>query len=246
MKNILLALIIGIAPILAHAEEGGMKNMNADIDLENKSSLQRGARLFTNYCLSCHSANYMRYNRMGKDLGLTDKQVANNLMFAADKVGETMTVAMNKNDSKRWFGTKIPDLSVVGRSRGSDWLYTYLMTFYVDPARPWGVNNERFPNVGMPDILWELEGMKKAIFKVHKDQEGNDVKTIVGYEMVSKGKMSQVEFSNAVKDLVNYLTYMGEPAKLHRQRWGIVAMIFLAIFFFVAYALKKEYWRDIH
>ena len=246
MKNLLLALIIGIAPLLAHANEGGMTNYKADIDLENKSSLQRGARLFTNYCLSCHSAAYMRYNRMGADLGLTDKQVANNLMFAADKVGETMTVAMTKHDAAKWFGTKIPDLSVVARARGSDWLYTYLLTFYVDPKRPWGVNNERFPNVGMPDILWELEGMKKPVYKMHKTHEGHEEKTLVGFEMVTPGKLSPVEFKDSVKDLVNYLTYMGEPVKLKRQRWGVLVMIFLAIFFFVAYALKKEYWRDVH
>jgi len=246
MKNLLIVLIFGLIPLLANASSEGIKNMKADIDLHNKSSLQRGARLFTSYCLSCHSAAYMRYNRMGADLGLTDKQVKKNLMFASDKVGDTMTVAMTKDDAKNWFGTKVPDLTLVARSRGPDWLYTYLMTFYTDASRPWGVNNARFPSVGMPDVLWELEGLKRPVFKAHLDHAGHEEKTLVGYETVAPGKLSAVQFKDTVTDLVNYLTYMGEPIKLERQRWGIVAMLFLALLFVVAYALKKEYWKDIH
>ncbi|MFO7602242.1 MAG: cytochrome c1 [Gammaproteobacteria bacterium] len=223
-----------------------MKNMKADIDLENKSSLQRGARLFSNYCLSCHSADYMRYNRMAVDLGLSDKQVEENLMFASDKVGETMTVAMTKKDGEAWFGTKVPDLTVIARSRGTDWLYTYLKTFYLDDSRPYGMNNQRFPSVGMPHVLWELEGLKKAIYESHTDAAGKEVKTLVGFETVVPGKMSAMEYDSAVTDLVNFMTYMGEPVKLERQRWGILAMLFLALLFVVAYALKKEYWKDIH
>lgn len=246
MKNLIIALIIGFLPLSVNAAGGGMKNMKVDIDLENKSSLQRGAKLFTNYCLSCHSADYMRYNRMAADLGLTDKQVEDNLMFASDKVGETMTVAMTKEDGKAWFGTKVPDLTVISRSRGSDWLYTYLMTFYIDESRPYGMNNQRFPAVGMPHVLWELEGLKKAVYETHKGQGGKEEKTIVGFETVVPGKMTAVEYDSAMKDLVNFMTYMGEPVKLERQRWGILTMIFLALLFVVAYALKKEYWRDIH
>lgn len=246
MKNLIIALIIGLLPLSANAAGGGMKNMTVDIDLENKSSLQRGAQLFSNYCLSCHSANYMRYNRMATDLGLTDKQVEDNLMFAGEKVGETMTVAMTKEDGKAWFGTKVPDLTVITRSRGSDWLYTYLMTFYVDESRPFGMNNQRFPAVGMPHVLWELEGLKKPVYETHAGHGGKEEKTIVGFETVVPGKMSAVEYDSAMKDLVNFMTYMGEPMKLERQRWGVLAMIFLALLFVVAYALKKEYWRDIH
>lgn len=246
MKNLFIALVIGLLPLSVNASSGGMHNMKVDIDLENKSSLQRGARLFTNYCLSCHSANYMRYNRMAADLGLTDKQVASNLMFAGDKVGETMTVAMTKEDGQKWFGTTVPDLTVIARSRGSDWLYTYLMTFYMDESRPYGVNNARFPSVGMPHVLWELEGLKKPIYETHAGHNGHEEKTLVGYETVVPGKMTAVEYDSAMKDLVNFMTYMGEPMKLERQRWGILAMIFLALLFVVAYALKKEYWRDIH
>lgn len=246
MKNLIIALIIGFLPLSVNAAGGGMKNMKVDIDLENKSSLQRGAKLFTNYCLSCHSADYMRYNRMAADLGLTDKQVEDNLMFASDKVGETMTVAMTKEDGKAWFGTKVPDLTVISRSRGSDWLYTYLMTFYIDESRPYGMNNQRFPAVGMPHVLWELEGLKKPVYETHKGQGGKEEKTIVGFETVVPGKMTAVEYDSAMKDLVNFMTYMGEPVKLERQRWGILTMIFLALLFVVAYALKKEYWRDIH
>lgn len=246
MKNIIIALIFGLLPLSVHASSEGMHNMKVDIDLENKSSLQRGARMFANYCLSCHSANYMRYNRMAADLGLTNKQVADNLMFAGEKVGETMTVAMTKEDGKAFFGTKVPDLTVIARSRGSDWLYTYLMTFYVDKSRPWGVNNARFPSVGMPHVLWELEGLKKPVYETHKGHGGHEEHTLVGYETVVPGKLSAVEYKSAVTDLVNFLTYMGEPVKLERQRWGILAMIFLALLFVVAYALKKEYWRDVH
>lgn len=246
MKNLIIALVIGLLPLSVNASSGGMENMKVDIDLENKSSLQRGARLFTNYCLSCHSANYMRYNRMAADLGLTDKQVEKNLMFAGEKVGETMTVAMTKEDGQNWFGTTVPDLTVISRSRGSDWLYTYLMTFYMDESRPYGVNNARFPSVGMPHVLWELEGLKKPVYETHTDHNGHEAKTLTGYETVVPGKLSAVEFDSAMTDLVNFMTYMGEPMKLERQRWGVFAMIFLALLFVVAYALKKEYWRDIH
>lgn len=246
MKNLIIALVFGLLSLSVHASSEGMQNMKVDIDLENKASLQRGARLFTNYCLSCHSANYMRYNRMAADLGLTDKQVAENLMFAGEKVGETMTVAMTKEDGKTFFGTKVPDLTVIARSRGPDWLYTYLKTFYVDASRPWGVNNARFPSVGMPHVLWELEGLKKPVYEMHTGHGGHEEKTLVGYETVVPGKMTAVEYDSAMKDLVNFLTYMGEPIKLERQRWGILAMIFLALLFVVAYALKKEYWRDVH
>ena len=246
MKKIIIALLITLMPALGLAAGGGVHLDKADVDLTNQASLQNGAKLFVNYCLSCHSAAYMRYNRMAKDLGLTEEQVQNNLMFAADKVGETMTIAMPANDAKKWFGTKIPDLTVVARARGEDWLYTYLRTFYLDASRPWGVNNATFKDVGMPHVLWELEGLKQPVYEIYKDHDGNDAKRIVGYEIVQPGKMSATEYDNAVRDLVNFMVYMGEPAKLSRYNIGVWVLLFLALLFVVSYAMKKEFWKDVH
>jgi ubiquinol-cytochrome c reductase cytochrome c1 subunit len=246
MKKIITTLLMTLVPALGFAAGGGVHLDKADVDLTNQASLQNGARLFVNYCLSCHSAAYMRYNRMGQDLGLTDEQVKNNLMFAADKIGETMTVAMPENEAKKWFGTKIPDLTVVARARGADWLYTYLRTFYLDASRPWGVNNSTFKDVGMPHVLWELEGLKQPVFETYKDHDGNEAKRIVGYEIVKPGSMSAAEYDNAVRDLVNFMVYMGEPAKLSRYNIGVWVLLFLVLLFVVSYAMKKEFWKDVH
>lgn len=246
MKKLLTAFIMSMLPALGFASGGGVPLDAADIDLHNQASLQNGAKLFVNYCLSCHSAAYMRFNRMGKDLGLSDGQVRENLMFVADKVGATMTVAMPAEDAKRWFGTKIPDLSVVARARGADWLYTYLRSFYLDDARPWGVNNTVFKDVGMPHVLWELEGLKQPVYETGKDHEGHEVKHLIGYEQIRAGKLSAAEYDDAMRDLVNFLVYMGEPAKLERYTIGVWVLLYLALLFVFAYALKKEYWKDIH
>ncbi len=246
MKKIITTLLMTLVPALGLAAGGGVHLDKADVDLHNQASLQNGAKLFVNYCLSCHSAAYMRYSRMGQDLGLSDEQVRDNLMFAADKIGETMTVAMPPSDAKKWFGNKIPDLTVIARARGADWLYTYLRTFYLDASRPWGVNNQTFKDVGMPHVLWELEGLKQPVFETYKDHDGNDAKRIVGFEMVQPGKMSPAEYDNAVRDLVNFMVYMGEPAKLSRYSIGVWVLLFLALLFVVSYAMKKEFWKDIH
>ena len=246
MKKIITALLITLMPALGLAAGGGVHLEKADVALHDQASLQNGAKLFVNYCLSCHSAAYLRYNRMGKDLGLSEEQVKDNLMFASDKVGETMTVAMPANDAKKWFGTKIPDLTVVARARGADWLYTYLRTFYLDASRPWGVNNATFKDVGMPHVLWELEGLKQPVYEIYKDHDGNDAKRIAGYEIVQPGKMSPTEYDNAVRDLVNFMVYMGEPAKLSRYKIGVWVLLFLALLFVVSYAMKKEFWKDVH
>lgn len=255
MKIKIVTLLMMMVPALALAS-GGVHLDKADIDLDNKESLQRGAQLFTNYCLSCHSAGYMRYNRMARDLGMTDKQVENNMMFVADfskleegepgKVGGLMKVALRTADAKQMFGTKVPDLTVVSRSRGADWLYTYLRTFYLDESRPFGVNNTTFKDVGMPHVLWELDGLKKAVKETTKDHDGNEVTSITGYETVIPGKMSAAEYDDAIRDMVNFMVYMGEPAQLVRYKWGVIVLIFLLILFIPAYALKKEYWKDVH
>jgi ubiquinol-cytochrome c reductase cytochrome c1 subunit len=254
MKKIMISLLM--MPLVAFAAGGGIHLDKADIDLDNKESLQRGAKLFVNYCLSCHSASYMRYNRMAKDLGLDDKQVENNMMFIADfskleegepgKVGSLMKVALRTDDAKQMFGTKVPDLTVRARSRGADWLYTYLRTFYLDESRPFGVNNATFKDVGMPHVLWELEGLKKAIKETHKDHEGNEVSKIVRYETVVPGKMTAAEYDDAMRDLVNFMVYMGEPAQLVRYKWGVIVLIFLFLLFIPSYSMKKEYWKDVH
>ena len=246
MKKLIIAFVMAVLPSLGMAAGGGVPLDKANNDLADQASLQRGAQIFVNYCLSCHSAHYQRYNRMGRDLGLTDDQVKDNLMFASDKVGDTMTIAMSSDDAKRWFGAPPPDLSVIARARGADWLYTYFKTFYIDESRPFGVNNKVFPDVGMPHVLWELEGLKKAITKTTTDKDGNEHTEITGYEIVVPGKMNAEEYDQAARDLTNFLVYTGEPIALERQRLGVWVLAFLAFFFVLAYLLKKEFWKDIH
>ena len=241
MKKTILAILM-VLPTFAMAA-GGAHTDKVDIDLHNKESLQSGARLFVNYCLSCHSAAYQRYNRMAEDIGLTESQVSSNLMFASEKVGETMTIAMTTDDAKIYFGTKVPDLSVVARARGADWLYTYLRTFHTDESRPFGVNNTTFKDVGMPHVLWELEGMKKL---VNADEMHEHPGTAPKFETVTEGKMSAAEYDNAMRDLTAFMVYMGEPAKLVRYELGVYVLLFLVLLFLVAYPMKKEFWKDIH
>jgi len=242
MKKTILAFLM-ILPTLVVASAGDKHMDKADYDLHNKESLQNGARLFVNYCLSCHSAAYQRYNRMAEDIGLTNAQVTSNLMFAAEKVGEPMTVAMQKGDAKNWFGTKVPDLTVIARARGADWLYNYLRTFHTDESRPFGVNNITFPDVAMPHVLWELEGMKKL---VNTKEMSEHPGTAPKFETVTEGKMSEAEYDNAMRDLTAFMVYMGEPAKLIRYELGVWVILFLVLLFLVAYPMKKEFWKDIH
>jgi ubiquinol-cytochrome c reductase cytochrome c1 subunit len=216
------------------------------VDLSNQQSLQRGAKIFINYCLSCHSAAYMRYNRMGQDLSISDDVLKENLMFAAEKVGDVMSISMRQEDSINYFGVIPPDLSVIARSRGADWLYTYFKTFYKDDSRPFGVNNLVYKDTAMPHVLWELQGeqhlvSKESIAAVYYDPSYTDF-----VELVSPGKLTEKEYDRTVRDLVNYLVYMGEPIKLKRTKIGVWVMFYLFIFLLIAYMLKKEYWKDIH
>jgi ubiquinol-cytochrome c reductase cytochrome c1 subunit len=256
-KKILIALLMCF-PLFAHAsEEGGENLMKADVNLENKNSLRNGAKLFVNYCMSCHSAKYMRYIHVAHDLGLSDKQMQQNLILVSDfsdetkpdgadkKIGSLMTVAMSEQEAKKWFGTAVPDLTLVARARGADWLYTYLNSFYLDPTRPTGANNTLFKNVGMPDVLWELHGLRNMQASKVKDSHGDEVEK-VSFEQVTDGKMTEAEYHKATNDLVNFLVYLGEPVKMERQRVGILVMFYLVIFFVFAYLLKKEYWKDVH
>ena len=245
MRKIFLALLLCAAPVLVQASEGAHLD-KVKIDLHDKASLQRGAKFFVNYCMGCHSAAYLRYNGVGEYLGLTEQQMMQNLMFAGDKIGDYMTIATPPRDAKVWFGATPPDLSVIARARGNDWLYTYLRGFYLDDKRPFGVNNTVFKDVGMPHVLWELQGWQKPVFKTVKGEDGKPEEVLEKLEIVTPGSMSPDDYDAAVTDLVNFLAYMGEPAKLERQSLGIKVLLFLAVFLVVAYLLKKDYWRDIH
>jgi ubiquinol-cytochrome c reductase cytochrome c1 subunit len=237
-KFLLLMLIA--APLLATASEEGVQLDKAPVDLADHQSLQRGARVFINQCLSCHSASYMRYSRL-QDLGLSEQQIKDNLLFATDKVGSTMDVAMTKADAKAWLGATPPDLSVEARARGADWLYTYLRGFYRDDSRPTGWNNVVFDKVGMPHVLWTFQGVMKPVYR-----EDGEHKVVDHLELEKPGSMTLAEYDGMTADLVNYMVWMSEPAKLERQRLGIFVLGFLGVFFIVAYYLKKEFWKDIH
>ncbi|MDA8224918.1 MAG: cytochrome c1 [Betaproteobacteria bacterium] len=235
MKKFLVALLF--APLTALASEGVYLD-HAPVNLGDNASLQRGAKMFTNYCLSCHSANYMRYNRL-QDIGLTDKQIKDNLMFAAEKVGSRMTVAMRPDDAKKWLGAPPPDLTVIARSRTPDWLYTYLRSFYLDDTRPTGWNNAVFDKVGMPHVLWTLQG-EQVLKKAGEDGSKPE------FELVKPGKLTPAQYDAAVGDLVNYLTWMSEPAKMKRMEVGVYVLLFLGLFFVLTFFLKKEFWKDVH
>lgn len=224
---------------------------HADVDRSDKPSLQRGAKYFVNYCMGCHALGYLRYNRLGHDLGLTDRQVEENLIFTQDdegsptKVGELMTIAMDKLYADEAFGVVPPDLTLIARSRGADWVYTYLKSFYLDDSKTWGVNNALFPDVGMPHVLWELQGLQKAVTEETVDEHGIHHQHIVGFERVRPGAMSPEEYDQVVLDLTNFLSYAAEPAKMQRYRIGAWVIGFLLLLSLVTYILKKEYWRDI-
>jgi ubiquinol-cytochrome c reductase cytochrome c1 subunit len=247
MKRHMLAvlLVLVLAPAWVGATEGGVHLDEANIDPGNTQSLQRGARLFVNYCLSCHSAAMMRYERIGKDLGIEDKLVAENLMFTGGKTGDLMTVATHPQDAKEWFGTLPPDLTVIARARGVDWLYTYLRSFYRDDSKITGVNNLAFPDVGMPHVMWELQGWQKPVITTSRDHNGHEVKS-VSLELAEPGLLTPKEFDRAMRDLVNFLDYMGEPAKHERRALGVKVILFLFLFLVFAYLMKREFWKDVH
>ena len=241
MRKLLFAMLLGPIAMVASANE--LQLDSANIDPHDATSIQRGARTFVNYCLNCHSANSMRYNRL-VDLGLTEQQIKDNLIFTSAKVGDPMSISANRKDQKQWFGVEPPDLSVEARARGVDWLYTYLRTFYRDEGRPTGWNNMVFPDVGMPHALWQIQGIQ--VMKVDSEEhEGQKVehKTLV---LEKPGSLSAIEYDNLTRDLVNFLSYMAEPEKTKRSQIGIVVLFFLLLFLVPAWLLKKEYWKDVH
>jgi ubiquinol-cytochrome c reductase cytochrome c1 subunit len=246
-----LIAVLALLPGLALANEAGYPLEKAP-ERSSLASLQNGAKLFVNHCLNCHSASSMRYNRL-RDLGLSDDQIRNNLLFSADKVGDLMTVAMKPADAKAWFGAMPPDLSVITRAKssgagsGADYLYTYLRTFYKDDTRPTGWNNMVLPNVAMPHVLWQLQGVRTAKFVEEADphDEGKKVHRFDGFQQVSPGTMSPQEYDTAVADLVGYLDWMAEPAQNTRKKLGVVVLLFLSVFAFLAWRLNASYWKDV-
>lgn len=276
MRKIIVAIAISLAPLIAWGAGAGTTPMSAHNDLTNKKSLQNGAKVFVNFCMGCHSMQFMRYSRLAEDIGLDPDLVAENLMFTTDKIGDAMTIAMETDDASGWFGVPPPDLSVIARARGVDWLYSYLTTFYADPdpARPFGVNNVMFPDVGMPHVLWPLQGVQsytradrpenavsEHVVEIEPESTGYKLRTAVttkngdssstvyltdSLETAIPGSMTPAEFRKTVRDLVNFLDYAGEPIKVTRVHVGYWVMIFLAVFALIARSLYKEYWRDVH
>ena len=240
MKKLFLLLTLVSMPVFASG--GGAHLDDVDIDMSDTASLQRGAGLFVNYCLSCHSAAFMRYNRMAEDLQIPKEVVEDNMMFTADRIGGLMKTAMPAADAKVWFGKGPPDLSLIARSRGPEWIYTYMRSFYLDDSSPSGWNNVLFEKVAMPHVLYNLQGARHAVFK--KDEHG--VEVFDHYEMVKPGSLNEDEFDSAVRDLTNFMVYMAEPARMVRYKLGVYVLIFLSIFFVFAYLLKKEYFKDVH
>lgn len=239
MKKILCTLLF-LLPFCVNASSG-IELDSPDIDLSNTTSLERGAKHYVTYCLGCHSAKHIRYKRIAMDLQLDESEILKNVAPLGAGIYDQMHSAMNAHDAEKWFGTTPPDLSLIARSRGADWLYTYLRSFYNDKNKPLGVNNSVFPDVGMPNVFWQLQGTQTAV--VHK-VDGRDV--ITELKLEQPGQLSPQEFDKMVNDLVNFLVYVGEPVQLERQQMGKFVLFFLLMFIALAYLLKKEYWKDIH
>jgi ubiquinol-cytochrome c reductase cytochrome c1 subunit len=247
-----LIAVLALVPVFALANEEGYPLDQAPNRITDLSALQNGAKLFVNYCLNCHSASAMRYNRL-KDIGLSEDQIKNNLLFTGDKVGDLMKTSLSPKDAKDWFGATPPDLSVIARAKaseagsGADWIYTYLRTYYKDDSRPTGWNNLVFPNVGMPHALWELQGIRTAKFVEEKDphEEGKTMHKFAGFEQVKPGKLSAIEYDSAVGDLVAYLDWMSEPVQNKRRQLGVWVLLFLGISLVIVWRLNASYWKEV-
>ncbi|AKC87461.1 cytochrome c1 [Pseudoxanthomonas suwonensis] len=240
---LLAAAATGLLFSAAALAAAGGPVQQAGNDLSDRASLQRGAQLYMNYCSSCHSLKFLRYSRMADDLGLSEEEVMGNLNLTGAKFGEHIQVTMRNADGEAWFGKMPPDLSLISRVRGSDWIYTYLKSFYLDESRPLGWNNQLFPNASMPNPLWELQGLQHAEFgEPDVIGERHPERLVVA----GAGRLSAVEFDQVVRDITNFLEYAGEPAALKRQAIGVWVILFLVLLTFLAYLLKQEYWTDVH
>lgn len=238
------ALLLGLAPTLGFASSAGTMP-SAQVNIGDQAALQRGARLFMNNCSGCHSLALQRYSRMAQDLGLSEAQVMDNLNFSGAKFGETMKASMAPADAAAWFGKAPPDLSLIARAKpgGADWTYNFLKSFYVDESRPSGWNNTVLPGASMPNVLWDLQGMQRPVMAAQVEGATPHVERL---ELASPGKLSEAEFDRAVRDIATFLTYVGEPSALQREAVGLWVILFLAGFTFLAWMLKKEYWKDVH
>ena len=250
LKNIALGLVMALGLATAQASGGGgIAWDKAPVKTNDLGSLQNGAKLFVNYCLNCHSAAFMRFNRL-KDIGLTDQQIKDNMLFTTDKVGETMKSAIDPKQAKEWFGANPPDLTVIARAKagqgsGADYLYTYLRTYYRDENKATGWNNMVFPSVGMPHVLWELQGERQPIFE-EREEHGHSVEVFTGkWKQIKPGTMTPLQYDQAVGDLVNYLVWMGEPAQNTRVRVGVWVLLFLLGFTVIAWRLNAAFWKDV-
>ena len=251
MKKLIIGLVaaLGLATGV-HASEGGMAWDKAPNKTNDMAALQNGAKIFVNNCLNCHSAAFMRFNRL-KDIGLTEQQIKENLLFTTDKVGDTMKVAMDPKNAKDWFGGVPPDLTLVARSRadfgkgsGADYLYTYLRTYYRDETKATGWNNLAFPSVAMPHVLYELQGERRPVYE-EMEQHGHPTKVFKGWEQVAPGAMTPLQYDTAVGDLVSYMQWMAEPAQNTRVRIGVWVLLFLGVFTVIAWRLSAAYWKDV-
>ncbi|HSV82242.1 MAG TPA: cytochrome c1 [Ramlibacter sp.] len=250
MKKLILTLLVALGMAgAAQAAEEGIAWDKAPDRTNDLPALQNGAKLFVNYCLNCHSASFMRFNRL-QDIGISEQQIKDNLLNGTDKVGDVMKAAIDPKEAKDWFGANPPDLTLIARSRsghggtGADYLYTYMRTFYKDPEKATGWNNLLFPNVGMPHVLWELQGDRQPDFAVEK-VHGHDTKVFKGWKQVSAGALTPLQYDQAVGDLVGYLQWMGEPAQNHRVRVGAWVMLFLVLLFVLVWRLNAAYWKDV-
>ncbi len=237
--TLVLPLLVSVA-----FAAGGAGVEHSGANVSDTASLQRGAKWYANYCQGCHAIGYMRYNRMADDLDLSEEMAMENLVFSDAKFGDTMDISMAEDQSINWFGKAPPDLSLVGRSRGPDWLYSYLLGFYQDESGGW--NNTLLPNAAMPHVLWQLQGIQTPIYRQETDESGFTHEVIDHFEMTTPGTQSAEEYKETARDLATFLQYVGEPAILQRKSLGVWVIMFLALFTFIAYLLKLEYWRDVH
>jgi len=239
--RILLSLVAACAATSVSAQhEAELEHANNDVS--DIASLQRGARYFVNYCLGCHSAQYVRYSRIAEDLQIPEDELIENLMFTGEQPFDTMSIAMDPEDAASWFGTEPPDLSLIARSRGTDYLYTFLRSFYLDESRPTGVNNVVLAQTAMPHVLWELQGFQEAVYEEDPEHEGEEHMRL---ELAEPGMLSEEEYDGVVRDIVNFLDYAGEPMQLQRQQLGLRVIGFLLVFLLISYVLKKEIWKDV-
>lgn len=254
MKKI-IGILLCCLPLTVSAAGTSVPLEKAQINPRDNASLQRGAKTYMNYCAGCHSLRYMRFSGMAKDIGITDMQgnvlddlLLDNLIFTGATTQETLQVSMSEPQAATWFGVAPPDLSLITRVRGVNWLYTYLTSFYQDPSRPWGTNNLVFKDVAMPNVFAQLQGVQEPVYKTITKKIGTEerqVKVIDHLKLVQQGELNKAQFDRTVNDLVNFLDYVAEPAKADRENLGIWVLLFLVVLLVFMYFLKKEYWRDV-